>query len=241
MNNIISVIDDADPPSVLQNSLTSSLFYYVAGKYFAHPATNNKQFCHNLYIFACISSSFSLVAMTNLVSACSLTAIRRYYGLRLTASRLSKASGAPKRSESSQHMIPTLVTICSPFSSSANESEGGNQSNKASTHQSYLHISPSGDYWVGTSIFAAVRILNESISLGHQLLCYLFSSIKLNILYSCVHTSRLRHQKHLQPDYVKSIPIPDDFNPDEYLEGVKEEVLHRIYDEGRLPSSFFKK
>jgi len=73
----------------------------------------------------------------------------------------------------------------------------------------YFHISPSGDWWTGPSIFAA---------------------------------------KHLQPDYVKSIPIPTGFDPnkhfsedeDETESGLswkeKQQLLHQIYDEGKLPA-----
>mmetsp|Transcript_705 Transcript_705/g.1166 ORF Transcript_705/g.1166 Transcript_705/m.1166 type:complete len:152 (+) Transcript_705:113-568(+) len=73
----------------------------------------------------------------------------------------------------------------------------------------YFHISPSGDWWTGPSIFAA---------------------------------------KHLQPDYVKSIPIPKDFDPCKHFsededesESVmswkeKQQLLHKIYDEGQLPA-----
>lgn len=68
--------------------------------------------------------------------------------------------------------------------------------------QRYLHIAPCGDYWVGTTIFAA---------------------------------------KHLQPDYVKSIPIPEDFDPEYYFENVVDdnriatEILNQAYDDGSLP------
>mmetsp|Transcript_10923 Transcript_10923/g.15619 ORF Transcript_10923/g.15619 Transcript_10923/m.15619 type:complete len:146 (-) Transcript_10923:386-823(-) len=74
----------------------------------------------------------------------------------------------------------------------------------------YFHISPSGDWWTGPSIFAA---------------------------------------KHLQPDYVKSIPIPTGFDPNRHFSedeedesessGMsweeKQQLLHQIYDEGKLP------
>jgi hypothetical protein len=55
--------------------------------------------------------------------------------------------------------------------------------------------------------------------------------------------------KHLQPDYVKSIPIPPDFDPNKYFSEDEEEsesssmswkekqqLLHQIYDEGKLPA-----
>jgi len=79
-------------------------------------------------------------------------------------------------------------------------------------HHIMLLIVPflcSGDWWTGPSIFAA---------------------------------------KHLQPDYVKSIPIPTCFDPnkhfsedeDETESGLswkeKEQLLHQIYDEGKLPA-----
>ena len=66
----------------------------------------------------------------------------------------------------------------------------------------------SGDWWTGPSIFAA---------------------------------------KHLQPDYVKSIPIPKGFGPAKYFSEdedddendlsweEKQQLLHQIYDEGKLP------
>ena len=70
----------------------------------------------------------------------------------------------------------------------------------------FLH---SGDWWTGPSIFAA---------------------------------------KHLQPDYVKSIPIPAGFDPSKHFSededesessGMsweeKQQLLHQIYDEGKLP------
>ena len=65
----------------------------------------------------------------------------------------------------------------------------------------YLHIAPDGDYWVGTTIFAA---------------------------------------KHLQPDYIKSIPIPKGFDPEDYFENLldpeeAEEILRKAYDDGTLP------
>ncbi|KAL9181726.1 hypothetical protein ACHAXT_012069 [Thalassiosira profunda] len=82
----------------------------------------------------------------------------------------------------------------------------------------YMHVSPSGDWWTGSAIFAA---------------------------------------KHLQPDYVKSVPLPDGFDPNAYFGGEdedgeeesdmqqpklklnweeKQNLLHQIYDEGKLPS-----
>ena len=74
---------------------------------------------------------------------------------------------------------------------------------------SFLTLSFSGDWWTGPSIFAA---------------------------------------KHLQPDYVKSILIPKDFDPNKHFsededesESVmsweeKQQLLHKIYDEGQLPA-----
>lgn len=63
----------------------------------------------------------------------------------------------------------------------------------------YLHIGPSGDYWTGTSLFAA---------------------------------------KHLQPNYVKSIPLPSrDFNVDEFMEELPLKEIQKIYDTGELPLS----
>ena len=54
--------------------------------------------------------------------------------------------------------------------------------------------------------------------------------------------------KHLQPDYVKSIPIPSGFDPSKHFSedevesesgGMsweeKQQLLHQIYDEGKLP------
>ena len=48
--------------------------------------------------------------------------------------------------------------------------------------------------------------------------------------------------KHLQPDYVRSIPVPDGFDPDEHLisgddEGGPEEIelLMKVYDDRALP------
>ena len=72
-----------------------------------------------------------------------------------------------------------------------------------------LSLLNSGDWWTGPSIFVA---------------------------------------KHLQPDYVKSIPIPKGFDPNKHFsedEGEseramswkeKQQLLHRIYDEGELPA-----
>jgi hypothetical protein len=67
----------------------------------------------------------------------------------------------------------------------------------------------SGDWWTGPSIFAA---------------------------------------KHLQPDYVKSIPIPTGFDPNKHFSEdeddesessmswkEKQQLLHQIYDDGKLP------
>mmetsp|Transcript_5487 Transcript_5487/g.11213 ORF Transcript_5487/g.11213 Transcript_5487/m.11213 type:complete len:200 (-) Transcript_5487:32-631(-) len=97
------------------------------------------------------------------------------------------------------------------------EKEGDAHSGTEKT--SFFHVSPSGDWWTGPSIFAA---------------------------------------KHLQPDYVRSIPIPPGFDPNEFFgddndddDGgayanssrfsemsweQKQELLHRIYDEGEFPS-----
>ena len=71
----------------------------------------------------------------------------------------------------------------------------------------FIWLLGSGDWWTGPSIFAA---------------------------------------KHLQPDYVKSIPIPDGFDPSKYFSEdeddenhlsweEKQQLLHQIYDEGKLP------
>jgi hypothetical protein len=53
--------------------------------------------------------------------------------------------------------------------------------------------------------------------------------------------------KHLQPDFVKSIPIPEEFDPSKYFSEdeddenhmsweEKQQLLHQIYDEGKFPS-----
>jgi len=75
----------------------------------------------------------------------------------------------------------------------------------------YLHVAPCGDFWIGSSIFAA---------------------------------------KHLQPDYVKSIPIPCGkngtyFDVEQYLDDIeddetKTQLLQEIYDTNRFPTSFLK-
>ena len=43
--------------------------------------------------------------------------------------------------------------------------------------------------------------------------------------------------KHLQPDYVRSIPLPDGVSVDRIVELVEGDVRlgHQIYDEGRIP------
>ena len=45
--------------------------------------------------------------------------------------------------------------------------------------------------------------------------------------------------KHLQPDYVRSIPVPPDIVIDEYLENLEDDeqikILQRIYDDKKLP------
>mmetsp|Transcript_22187 Transcript_22187/g.47724 ORF Transcript_22187/g.47724 Transcript_22187/m.47724 type:complete len:167 (-) Transcript_22187:275-775(-) len=115
--------------------------------------------------------------------------------------------------------------LARPF---GNDSDGADDSGKTV----YFHVSPSGDWWTGPSIFAA---------------------------------------KHLQPDYVRSIPIPPGFDPnlcfgedddDDNDQGEignktkattshklgdtqqskiklsweeKQELLHKIYDEGEIP------
>ena len=57
--------------------------------------------------------------------------------------------------------------------------------------------------------------------------------------------------KHLQPDYVKSIPIPAEFDPNKYFSENEDELenglsweeqqrlLQKIYDDGKLPAHFF--
>ena len=89
----------------------------------------------------------------------------------------------------------------------------------------YLHISPCGDFWIGSRIFAA---------------------------------------KHLQPDYVKSIPVPGTFDPDDFFDSMANQmyekrnkkydketkdvmidefrlkVIHETYDNGCLPLVVFK-
>lgn len=91
-----------------------------------------------------------------------------------------------------------------------NSAEVNNDETKKSIsgnlQQRYLHISPDGDYWVGTSIFAA---------------------------------------KHLQPDYVKSILIPEEFDPEDYFENMVKpdealRILYQAYDDGFLPKDIFK-
>ena len=49
--------------------------------------------------------------------------------------------------------------------------------------------------------------------------------------------------KHLQPDYVKSIPLPSNFDPEKYFgeDNDNIELLHQIYDEGALPQHMFDK
>jgi len=49
--------------------------------------------------------------------------------------------------------------------------------------------------------------------------------------------------KHLQPDYVKSIPLPDGVSGDRIVEFVERDVRlgHQIYDEGRIPVGLLEK
>uniref|UniRef100_A0A7S2A2B9 Uncharacterized protein n=1 Tax=Trieres chinensis TaxID=1514140 RepID=A0A7S2A2B9_TRICV len=55
--------------------------------------------------------------------------------------------------------------------------------------------------------------------------------------------------KHLQPDYVRSVPVPEGFDPDEHLttgDGEDDmeteiELLRRIYDEGKLPADVIRR
>ncbi|KAL7466364.1 hypothetical protein ACHAXS_006662 [Conticribra weissflogii] len=48
--------------------------------------------------------------------------------------------------------------------------------------------------------------------------------------------------KHLQPDYVRSIPIPSGFDPHAFFgdheqnDDQKQDLLCRIYDDGEFPS-----
>lgn len=80
-----------------------------------------------------------------------------------------------------------------------------------STLNLHQNIYVSGDFWIGSSIFAA---------------------------------------KHLQPDYVKSIPIPSGkngtyFDVEQYLDDIeddetKNQLLQEIYDTNRFPTSFLE-
>jgi hypothetical protein len=86
----------------------------------------------------------------------------------------------------------------------SSSSQGGSPEDEITGNdQLYLHVAPCGDWWVGTSLFAA---------------------------------------KHLEPDYVKSISLPTDFDPDEVFTGEEhdEELLKRIYDEGVIPPEIIK-
>ena len=51
--------------------------------------------------------------------------------------------------------------------------------------------------------------------------------------------------KHLQPDYVRSIKIPADFDPELMLGGDDHasalKLLYRIYDDGELPAHLVEK
>ena len=53
--------------------------------------------------------------------------------------------------------------------------------------------------------------------------------------------------KHLQPDYVRSVPLPPNFQNDEHVEALLEAIgedstlQHQIYDETKIPISLFDK
>mmetsp|Transcript_39478 Transcript_39478/g.118506 ORF Transcript_39478/g.118506 Transcript_39478/m.118506 type:complete len:180 (-) Transcript_39478:1764-2303(-) len=51
--------------------------------------------------------------------------------------------------------------------------------------------------------------------------------------------------KHLQPDYVRSIPVPDNFDAEDAFFGEEddggEEVIRRAYDEGSIPDDILRR
>mmetsp|Transcript_28079 Transcript_28079/g.32351 ORF Transcript_28079/g.32351 Transcript_28079/m.32351 type:complete len:150 (-) Transcript_28079:252-701(-) len=46
--------------------------------------------------------------------------------------------------------------------------------------------------------------------------------------------------KHLQPDYVKSIPLPSGFDPDEVFADYCDDKMKNIYDSGKIPADLIK-
>ena len=53
----------------------------------------------------------------------------------------------------------------------------------------------------------------------------------------CWTGSNIFAAKHLQPDYVKSIPIPNNVCVDALMENIQddEKLMQQVYDEGKLP------
>ncbi len=88
-----------------------------------------------------------------------------------------------------------------PYFREFSTSPAGEGSNK---NIMFLHVGPSGDCWIGTSIYAA---------------------------------------KHLQPDYVKSIQIPQGISNDAILMALEDDIplAQLVYDEGKLPPQLLEK
>lgn len=94
-------------------------------------------------------------------------------------------------------------------------------------------------------IFLPTRTAATNSTLTHIIRFNRFSSSSVDQVFlhvgpsgDCWTGSSIFAAKHLQPDYVKSIPIPNNVCVDALMEKIQddEKLMQQVYDEGKLPA-----